>query len=135
MIKTFRAPIESVDILSVARITAIYYCAAGWLGSLAYIFTDLEKIYAPLGFLIPVLGAKIDFTWARPKRPVGLLATIIFVTILYALTGWLSGLICGFSYNLFSKRMGMQINGSVDTQKLSGPFDGAHFLDWEKKIE
>jgi hypothetical protein len=130
--KTFRAPIESVDVLSVARIIGIYYCVAAWLGSLVYIFTDFDKVYAPLGFLIPVLGAKIDFTWARPKSSVGLLLSIVIVTILYAVTGWLSGLICGFSYNMFSKRLGIQVNGSVDPQRLSGPFDGPYFLDWEK---
>jgi len=129
--KTYRAPIESVDILSVARITGIYYCIVGWLGSLAYIFTDIEKVYAPLGFMIPVLGAKIDFTWARPKTALGLFLTIIIMTILYAATGWLSGLVCGISYNLFSRRLGIQINGSVDSQKVSGPIDGTHFLDWE----
>jgi hypothetical protein len=130
--KTFRAPIESVDLLSVARITGLYYCIAGWLGSLTYLFTDSEKVYAPLGFLIPVLGAKLDFTWARPKSFLGLLLTVMIVTILYAVTGWLSGLVCGTCYNLFSRRLGMQINGSVDTQKVSGPFDGPQFLDSEK---
>ena len=95
--KTYRAPIESVDILSVAKLTGIFYCVAAWLASLVSIFTDFEKVYAPLGFLIPVLGAKIDFTWARPQSPLGLLLSIVMVTILYALTGWLSGLICGFS--------------------------------------
>jgi hypothetical protein len=130
--KTFRAPIEAVDMLSVARITAIYYCIVGWLGSLAFIFTDIDKVYAPLGFMIPVFGAKIDFTWARPNGPFGLFVTIVIVTALYAATGWLSGLVCGISYNLFSKRLGIQINGSVDTEKVSGPFDGAHFMDWEK---
>src|SRR5258708_20703879 len=98
IMKTFRAPIESVDILSVARITAIYYCAAGWLGSLAYIFTDFEKIYAPLGFFIPVLGAKIDFTWARPNSSAGLLVTIIFFTIFFSLAGCLSRPHCGFYF-------------------------------------
>src|ERR1700675_4315873 len=86
--KTFRAPIESVDIRSVARITGIYYCVVAWLASLAYIFTDIEKAYAPLGFLIPVLGAKIDFTWARPKTPLGPFLTVIIITVFYAVTGF-----------------------------------------------
>src|SRR4029077_7943168 len=109
-----------------------YYCVAAWLAAVFSIFTDFEKVYAPLGFLIPVLGAKIDFTWARPTSPLGLLLSIVIVTFLYGATGWLSGLVCAVSYNLFSKRLGIQVLGLVDPQRPTGPVAGGHFLDLEK---
>jgi hypothetical protein len=114
-------PIKSIAPLPVAYISAAYYSAIALLLGPVYAFTDLKPVYAPLGFLIPLLSAKIDFTFGKPESHLGLLLVIVIAAVFYAATGWLSGFVCALLYNFMSKHFQIRIDGEIDAQEPPTP--------------
>jgi len=114
-------PIKSIAPLPVACIGAAYYSAIALLIGPVYAFTDLKSVYAPLGFLIPLLSAKIDFTFGKPESHLGLILVIVVAAVLYGATGWLSGFACAVLYNFMSKHFQIRIDGEIDPEEFPSP--------------
>lgn len=110
------SPIGPVSALSLAKLIGLYYALAGLFSVLIYVFADAEEFTASLGFLIPFLCAKLSLGYHRAHSLAGILWQIISFTLLYALSGWLSGLLGGVAYNFISKHLGFQVQGVTDSQ-------------------
>ena len=116
---TKMCPIGAVSALSLARIIAFYYALAGLFSVLVYIFTDAGEFTASLGFLIPFLSTKLSFGYHRANGLGGIAWQILSFTLLYGLSGWLSGFLGGVAYNFISKHFGFQVQGVMDSQPSS----------------
>ena len=112
-------PIGTVSALSLARIIALYYTLAGLFSVLVYVATDANEFTASLGFLIPFLSAKLSFGYHRAHGFAGIAWQILSFTLLYGLSGWLSGFLGGVAYNFISKYFGFQVEGVMDSQPSS----------------
>ncbi len=110
--------VTSLDVFSAAKVFAFYYSFWGLITALVFVFTDWEGWKVPLGFLVPFLSAKLDFTFRRSESAIGLAVQIGLITLAYALTGWLSGLVGGAVYNLISRHFGLQLRGRMETPSL-----------------
>lgn len=114
--RTKMSPIGAVSALSLAKLIRLYYALAGLFSVLIYVFADAKEFTASLGFLIPFLSAKLSFGYHRAHSFAGILWQILSFTLLYALSGWLSGFLAGVAYNFISKHLGLQVEGVTDSQ-------------------
>ena len=107
-------PIVVVSALSLAKIGAAYYATVG-LVMLTFDAVKGTPIFAvPFGFLAPLLGLTVNLRFPRALWAPGIFSQIFFSTVVYALTGWLSGFTFGVAYNLISKHLRVRISGGVE---------------------
>jgi hypothetical protein len=107
-------PIGVVSAVSLAKIGAAYYAL---IGALMLVFDAVKGtpvLGAPFGFLVPLLHLTMNLNFHRASWVPGIFSQVFLLTILYTLTGWLSGLACGVVYNFISRHLGMRINGGAD---------------------
>jgi hypothetical protein len=107
-------PIDAVSPLSLARIGAAYYAAVGLVMLTIDAVKGTPLLSVPFGFLVPLLHLTVTFNFPRALWAPGVFSQVFFSTILYALTGSLSGFVCGVAYNLTSKYLRVRINGGAD---------------------
>ncbi len=105
--------------MSLARVAAIYYALGGLLTLIVDLAMGMEKLTVPFGFFTLFLGLKLNFTYSRALWIPGILSQLFFSTILYALTGWVSGFLSAIAYNFVSRHLNVRINGVVETHSTS----------------
>jgi len=113
--------ILSINSMSLARITAVYYSLVGAITILVYVFEQQEKVSAPLGLLLPYFSIKINLTFDRAESTTGTALQILFFMMVYGISGWISGIVVSVFYNLLSKYLGIQIKGSADPLPVCDP--------------
>lgn len=111
---TDMTPIKKLSPVSLAKVSAIYYAVGGLLTLVIDLAAGMEVLKVPLGFLTLFLGLKIDFTYHRALWMPGVISQLFFSTILYALTGWVTGFLGALIYNFVSDRFNVRIKGTTD---------------------
>jgi hypothetical protein len=111
-----RAKIRSFVPLSFAKVCATYYGFWGLVTGCIYLIELREAWYAPLGVWTLFYFAKIDFTLRPEDTLLSKAGDLFWLTTLYSLTGWLSGLVGAAIYNLCSKFLGLQIDASLEQE-------------------
>jgi hypothetical protein len=111
--------IRRVSPTSLARVAAVYYALGGLLVLIIDLAIGMEKLTVPLGFVTLFLGLKIDFTYHRALWIPGIVSQLFFSTILYALTGWVSGFLTAIAYNFMSQHFNVRIKGAIDVSSES----------------
>jgi len=106
--------IRQISPVSLAKVAAIYYALGGLLTLIIDLAIGMEKLTVPLGFFTLFLGLKLNFTYSRALWIPGILSQLFFSTILYALTGWVSGFLSAIAYNFVSRHLNVRIKGAVD---------------------
>jgi hypothetical protein len=113
------APIRRVSAMSLARVAAIYYAVGGLLTLITDLALGMERLTVPLGFFTLFLGLKLNFTYHRALWIPGIVSQLFFSTILYALTGWVSGFFSAIAYNFVSQHFDVRIRGAIDAHSPS----------------
>lgn len=118
-------PISAVSPVSLAKIDAPFYAAVGLVMLIAGAVIRTPIVTVPLGFVVPLLYLTVNLHFPLALSLPGILLQITFSTALFALTGYLSGLVCSVFYNLMSKHLGVRIYGSYQRTEIgsSEPFD------------
>lgn len=91
--------LKSIEPFSAASLLAAFYAAFGILYLLQVLVTGAPTMYAPVGFALPYLHCKLDLTFSRDPF-------LLFSPLAYAFTGWMSGALFGFIYNLLARWSG-----------------------------
>jgi hypothetical protein len=112
-------PIRSVTPLSVANFAAAYNAFAGWVVILLHVVRDGEGFKVHLDFPFPFLNPYLDFHVSTSENPFKLILKIVAFTCLFAIAGWLIGLVWAVAYNITSKYLGLRLKGTVDVQESS----------------
>ena len=79
-------------------------------------FRRCEGVHGFPGFFDSILELKLSFGYNRAHSFAGILWQILSFTLLYALSGWLSGFLGGVACNFISKHLGFQVEGVTDSQ-------------------
>jgi hypothetical protein len=111
--------IRQVSAMSLARVAAVYYALGGLLTLIIDLAIGMEKLTVPLGFFTLFLGLKLNFTYSRALWIPGIVSQLFFSTILYALTGWVSGFLSAIAYNFVSRHFNVRIKGAIDAHSTS----------------
>ena len=98
--------IIAVKAQPVAVILTILYATSGFVVWLWYAFTGAPSLKLPLGFLAPMLQLSLYLDVAKSSSILWNLLLCIASVISYAVTGWISGSIMAFLFNLVAKWMG-----------------------------
>lgn len=104
-------PISAVSSLSLAKIGATYYAAAGLVMLTIDAVKGTPRFTVPFGFLAPLLGLTVNLNFPRALWIPGIFSQIFFSTILYAVTGSLSGFAFGVAYNVVAKHPKLRFQG------------------------
>jgi hypothetical protein len=91
--------LKSIEPFSAAGLLAALYTAFSIVYLAQVLITGAPTMYAPVGFALPYLNLKLDFT--LPRGPLLLLSPLA-----YAFSGWMSGALFGFIYNLLARWSG-----------------------------
>ncbi len=83
--------IRRLSATSLAQVAAIDYALGGLLAFLINLAMAVDKPTVPLGFFTLFSGLKLKFTFSLAQWIPAILVQLFFSTILYALTGWVSG--------------------------------------------
>src|SRR5262249_20285812 len=105
--------ITKVAPLSLAKVFCLYYTFWGLVFSLVTLFSQNSAFFAPLGFWTLFLAAKINFIFHPQDNFLSRLGFALWTVPLYAVTGWVTGLIGATIYNLCSRYFGLQARGVV----------------------
>jgi hypothetical protein len=111
--------IRRVSLTSLARVAAVYYALGGLLVLLTDLALGMEKLSVPLGFVTLFLGLKSDFSYHRALWIPGIVSQLSFATILYAVTGWVSGFISAIAYDFVAKHFNLRIKGAINVSSES----------------
>lgn len=112
-------PITHISPKSVARLAAIYYAFGGLLTLVVDLAIGMERLKVPVGLFTLFLGLKLDFSYHRALWVPGIVSQVLFSTILYAITGWISGFIGALVYNLIARRLNVRVEGTFDVEPTS----------------
>ena len=111
-------PIRSLAARSVANLFAMWYCFWGLFAGVIFVFKNVERFTVPLGLFIPFVDWHLNFSVTRAPTLPGVIVQAMFFALFCAATGWISGVLTAFAYNLLSKHLGFQLQGCVETQPL-----------------
>jgi hypothetical protein len=114
------SPIRSIAGTSLANIIAIYYAIGGFATIIASVIDKSSKLSAPLGLLFPYLSLKINLTYARSDNVFSIAVHMLVCTIVYGVSGWLTGYVGATVYNLLARIFGLRLRGTVDAVSLAG---------------
>ena len=93
-----------LDILSVARLFAIFYAVVGLYVSVKTFLTDAEKLVCPLGLDYPYLYFHVNFNLVVREWPSSATPLLLLISVAcYAITGSASGAAAAIVYNLTSR--------------------------------
>ena len=109
------SPIRSIAATSLANIIAIYYAIGGIATIIASAIDKPSKLSAPLGLLFPYLSLKINLTYAQSDNVFSVVVQTLVFTIIYGVSGWLTGYVGATIYNLLARYFGLRLRGTVDT--------------------
>jgi hypothetical protein len=116
-------PIHKLIPLSVAKICASYYGFWGLVTACIYLIKSQDVWYAPLGVWTMFYFAKINLILTPEHNILAKSGDLFWLTLMYTVTGWLSGLVLAVIYNLCSNFLGLQLMATIreqsDTQKSS----------------
>jgi len=84
-----------------------------------FLSQNAGRLNVPLGFYIPFVNWNLNFSVARAPTFPGEIVQAMFFVVFCAATGWVSGLVTAFAYNLISKHSGFQLRGSIESQPFS----------------
>jgi hypothetical protein len=108
--------IRSLAARSVANLFAMWYCFWGLVGGITFLFTNVARLTVPLGLFIPFVDFHLNFSVARAPTVPGQIAQVMYFILFCSATGWVSGSLTALAYNLISRHLGFQLQGSTETQ-------------------
>lgn len=99
-----------------AKIIGAYDAVGGLISNIVYVVSGTGRFTTLPGIVLPFLDFKFKFAYDRALWMPGIFSQVLFSTLFYGLSGWLSGFLCGIAYNLVSKYIGMRLMGVSDPQ-------------------
>jgi hypothetical protein len=111
-------PIRSLTPRSVANLFARWYCLWALVGGITFLFKNVDRLIVPLGLFIPFVDFHLNISVARAPTLPGQIVQVMFFVLFCAATGWVSGLLTALAYNLISRHLGFQLQGSIETQPV-----------------
>jgi hypothetical protein len=112
--------IRSLSLRTLANLFALWYFFWGGIEGLRILASDTQRLTIPLGLYIPFVNLHLDLSYPRAPTFLGFAAQVMFFILFCAATGWVSGVIIAFLYNLIAKHIGFQLRGTVDTEQPEG---------------
>jgi hypothetical protein len=78
--------------------------------------TQKDVWHAPLGFWTSFLAAKLDIAFHAHTNMLSGISLTFWATVCFAVTGWVSGLIGAFIYDLGSRVFGLQLQRQSEAE-------------------
>ncbi|MFZ0334895.1 MAG: hypothetical protein WAN10_15275 [Candidatus Acidiferrales bacterium] len=107
--------IKSFDVFSVAKYASIFYVPMG-LSYFEFLrFKTVEMATLPLGFYFAFIHFTVNLHVPAPQNWFGISLLVLLGGAGFAVTGWLTGLICALVYNFFAgKFRGLRIGVELE---------------------
>jgi hypothetical protein len=98
--------IISVRVAPVARILAIAYAVFGVCAFLVYAFGSGDFLTLPFGVLAPLVHLNLNLNLARSNGVLYNMFLCVSSVLSYGLTGWITGAVAAFFFNVIAKHTG-----------------------------
>ena len=98
--------IVEIRLTPVAHIFAIVYAVCGLIAFVTYAATRAESLTLPLGIVTPVFHLNMNFFFPRSEDLIASAMLCGGTLVLYALTGWITGIAAALCFNFLAKQMG-----------------------------
>jgi hypothetical protein len=96
----------SLRVAPVAKALAVIYAVLGFLYVPTLLLARTTQMTVPFGVLGPLVHFNLNLHFPMPNSFLtGILSTILS-TVLYAISGWLTGAVAVVVFNFVAKRMG-----------------------------
>jgi hypothetical protein len=101
--------------LSLAELFSIYYAFWGFVYGLTYMIYS-EGCVACTARILDIVPAKLDIAFHAHTNMLSGISLTFWATACFAVTGWVSGLIGAFIFNLCSRVFGLQLQRQSETE-------------------
>jgi hypothetical protein len=98
--------IMSIDARALAKLLAWTYGILTTLGAVVLLFTQMDRITYPLGFMVPGFHLNLNLNLPLTSNPLGRILTVSGMVLAYVMTGWISGYLLAGLLNLVARHRG-----------------------------
>ena len=111
--------IRSLAPPSLAKLFSMWYGFWSLFYGLTFVFADPKQLSIPLGLFIPFVRFQMHFDVNRAATFLGVFVQAVAFVAFCTATGWFSGLLIAFGYNLAFKHFGFHVCGSIESSPQS----------------
>lgn len=112
-------PIRYIALLPTGKLFAHWYCFWGIVSGIVFVASrSEERLNVLLGLFIPFVDLHLNFRVQRAPTWPGVVSQAFFFVLFCAATGWVSGILAAYVYNLISRHFGLQLRGTTEEENL-----------------